>query len=308
MQVTDTDTGKRRASFSLRQYLDVGSGFIPYFMVLPIIIIILLIAVYPILDSIRLSLLDNPLIATGASFVGLRNYLQLVSDPQFQSSLGVTALFSVVSVALELGLGLGIAILINDTFPGRGLVRAAVLIPWAFPSLLTARIMSLMFNDRRGMATYILQQLHLLAPGDTLLRTSNGLVIVAIITDVWKATPFMAILILAGLQLIPRELYEAANTDGGNRFQNFWSITLPMITGPLLVALLFRTLDAFRVFDLFYILAGQQVQTLSSYSYYYLFSGSGTDFSRGLATAVLLFVIGLFISMIYLLLMRVTRD
>jgi ABC-type sugar transport system permease subunit len=304
INVHRTRTGVR---LRLREFLDRGNGIAPYFMVMPVLLIILLVAVYPIIDSILLSLLDNPLLNGGTEFVGLRNYLQLLHDSVFEAAIGTTIFFSIATVALETVFGFGIALLINGTFPGRGLVRAVILIPWAFPTIVSAQIWSLMFNDRRGIITSILQFLHLLAPGDTLLRTTPGIMTAAIITDVWKTTPFMAILILAGLQVIPGELYEAAEVDGSNRWQRFRSITLPMLTGPLLIALLFRTLDAFRVFDLFYILAGRQVLTLSSYAYYYMFSGSGNDFSIGVAAAVILFAGGLCISLVYVLLLRLMR-
>jgi ABC-type sugar transport system permease subunit len=148
-----------------------------------------------------------------------------------------------------------------------------------------------MYNDRTGIISYFLQVLHLLAPGDTLLRTDGGIITAAIIADVWKSTPFMALLLLAGLQVIPDELYESANVDGATRFQQFWTITLPMLNGPLTVALLFRTLAALGVFDLFYILGGNQVQSMSSYSYNYMFTRTSFDFPPGVAAAIILFVI-----------------
>jgi ABC-type sugar transport system permease subunit len=280
--------------------LDAGSGILPYFLILPTILVILLVAVYPIIDSIALSFLDNPLIASGSTFVGLRNYLTILSDPQFQGSIEITLVFSVVSVFIETILGFGVALLMNQVFPGRGLVRAAILVPWAFPTIVSGQIWLIMYNDQIGIITYILQQLHLLAPGDTLLRLPSTLVVAAIATDVWKTTPFMALLLLAGLQVIPNELYEAASVDGSSRWQQFWTITLPMLKNSLLIALLFRLLDALRVFDLFYIFTGggRQVQTIASYSYNNMFQGTTTDFAPGLAAAVVLFIICVIVSLI----------
>src|SRR5436853_702313 len=139
-----------------------------------------------------------------------------------------------------------------------------------------------------------MQQPHILAPGDSLLRTPNGLVTAAIIIDVWKTTPFMALLLLAGLQVIPPELYEASTVDGATGFQQFWTITMPMLNAPLTVALLFRTLAALGVFELFYILGGNQVQSMASYSYNYMFTRSTFDFPPGVAAAIVLFVIVIF--------------
>lgn len=290
----------------LRERLDVGSGLTPYFLVLPTILVILAVAAFPIINSLWLSLLDNPL-SPVVNVVGIRNYLQLFADSIFQKSIGTTFTFAIISVALETVLGLGIALLINGTFPGRGLVRASILVPWAFPTVISAQIWYLMYNDRTGIISYLLQLIHVLPAGGTLLQTSSGITAAAIITDVWKTTPFMALLILAGLQVIPAELYEAANVDGSTRFQQFWTITLPLLSGPLVIALLFRTLAAIGVFDLFYILAGNQVQTMASYSYNYMFTRSTFDFAPGVAASIVLFVIGLIISLLYVLLMRVTR-
>jgi len=221
----------------------------------------------------------------------LSNYIQLITNSQFRSSLSTTLIFTLIAVTLETIFGLGIALLLNETFPGRGLVRAAILVPWAFPVLLAAQMWFLMYNDRTGIISYFLQQIHLLAPGGTLLQTNSGIMIAAIIADVWKNTAFMAILLLAGLQVIPSEVYEASKVDGATRFQQFWTITLPMLNGPLTIALLFRTLASLGVFELFYILGGNQVQSMATYSYNYMFTRSTFDFPPGVAAAVVLFMI-----------------
>lgn len=295
---------------TLRQRLDLGSGVFPYFLVAPTLIIIALVAAYPIIDSVALSFLNNPLIPTGSTFVGLRNYLQVLSDPAFQGSVAVTVIFSVVSVALETVIGFGVALLMNKTFPGRGLVRTAILIPFAFPTIVSAQIWYLMFNAQNGVLTYILQSVHLLAPGDSLLRTTQGVVTAAVIIDVWKTTPFMALLLLAGLQVIPSELYEAASVDGSNRWQQFWSITFPLLRSALLIALLFRILDALRAFDLFYVLTGggRQIQTIALYSYANMFVGTTFDFSPGVAAAVILFIICAVVGVITVSLSRISQN
>lgn len=295
---------------TLRQRLDLGNGTFPYYLVAPTIIIIALVAAYPIIDSVRLSLLDNPLIPSGSTFVGLRNYISVIGDPAWQSSIGVTIIFSIVSVALETLIGFGVALLMNKTFPGRGLVRTAILIPFAFPTVVSATIWYLMFNAQNGVLTYLMQLVHILGPGDSLLRTTNGVVVAAVIIDVWKTTPFMALLLLAGLQVIPGELYEAASVDGSNRWQQFWSITFPMLRSALLIALLFRILDALRAFDLFYVLTGggRQVQTMALYSYYNMFIGTTFDFSPGVAAAVMLFLICTIVGIVTVSLSRISQN
>ncbi len=295
--------GKTSATQTLRQRLDAGNGLLPYALVAPVLIVILLVAVYPILDAIRLSLLDNPLLPSGSTFVGLRNYIQVICYPQFRGSIGWTLAFSVFSVALETFFGLLIALLINASFPGRGLVRAAILIPWAFPTIVSGRIWQLMYNDQTGIVTYILQGVHILPAGATLLQTNWGILTATVITDVWKTTPFMALLILAGLQVIPADLYEAASVDGSTRWQQFWTITLPLLKNSLLIALLFRALDAIRVFDLFYILAGNQVQTMATYSYDKMFTGTTFDFAPGIAASVILALFATVVAAIFVFLM-----
>lgn len=274
---------------------------LPYGLVAPVLIVILLVAIFPIIDAIRLSLLDNPLLPSGSDFVGLRNYIQVIGDPQFQGSIFWTIAFSVISVGLELILGLLIALLINASFPGRGLVRAAILIPWAFPTIVSGRIWQLMYNDQTGIVTYILQGVHILRPGSTLLQTNWGILAATVITDVWKTTPFMALLILAGLQVISADLYEAASVDGSSRWQSFWMITLPLLKNTLLIALLFRALDAIRVFDLFYILAGNQVQTMATYSYNKMFTGTTFDFAPGIAASVILAIFATVVAILFVL-------
>ncbi len=291
---------------TLRDRFDLGNGFSPYLLVLPTVIMILAVAGYPILNSIWLSMLDNPL-SPNAQFVGLSNYGHLFASSEFRGSISTTVVFTVIAVFFETIFGLGIALLINGTYPGRSLVRASILVPWAFPTVVSAQIWYLMYNDRTGIVSYILQVVHILPPGATLLQSSNGIIIASIITDVWKTTPFMALLILAGLQVIPTEMYEAASVDGSTRWQQFWSITLPMLMGPLVIALLFRTLASLGVFDLLYVLGGNQVQSVASYSYNNMFTRTTFDFAPGVAAAVFLFVAGLIISLLFVLLMRRTQ-
>jgi ABC-type sugar transport system permease subunit len=215
-----------------------------------------------------------------------------------------TLIFTVFSVIFEILLGLGVALLIHKNFRGRGLVRASILVPWAFPTIVSAQMWLLMYNDQVGIVTTILQWLHVLAPGDTLLGSTQGVIIAALITDIWKTTPFAALLLLAGLQVIPAELYEAVSIDGGSRWQKFWSVTLPLLQSQLLVTVLFRSLDAIRVFDLFYVFGGRAVPSMASYANLKMFAGTPGDFAPGVAAAVIVFLFGLIISLIVVTTMR----
>ena len=310
MATTQTAAAPITHRQTLRSRLDRGNGFFPYFLVAPTIIIIALVAVYPIIDSIRLSFLTNPLVPTNSTFAGTSNYTQIFGDPAFRGSVGLTFVFSIVSVALETIIGFAIALLMNQTFRGRGLVRTAILIPFAFPTIVSGQIWLLMFNAQNGVLTYLMQATHILAQGDSLLRTPSGLVTAAIIIDVWKTTPFMSLLILAGLQVIPNELYEAAGVDGSNRWQSFWTITLPMLRSALLIAIMFRILDALRAFDLFYILTGggREIQTVALYSYANMFQGTPQDFAPGVAAAVMLFIICAIVGIIMISASRVSQN
>jgi ABC-type sugar transport system permease subunit len=288
----------------LRGRLDMGSGLLPYFIVIPTLLVILVVGAYPIISAIWGSLFDNPTLPSGGTFIGLQNYATLLGNAVYRDAVSRTVIFTIVSVAFELVLGLGVALLINKTFPGRGLVRAAILVPWAFPTIVSAYMWALMYNDQTGIITYLLQKVHLLGPGDTLLGSSTGVIIAAVITDVWKTTPFMALLLLAGLQVIPTEMYEAASVDGSSRWQQFWSITLPMLKNVLLIALLFRLLDAIRVFDLFYAFGQQSAPSMASLSYFLMFARTSADFASGLAASVIIFIFGIVISLIMVSMMR----
>src|SRR5918999_5118251 len=180
-------------------------------MVLPALLIILIIAFFPILQAINLSLRQATVIQAGP-FVGLENYTEMFQNPDFLEGLTNTAIFTVVSVTLEFLIGLGIALAINQAFAGRGLVRAAILVPWAFPTVISAVMWRLMFQDQVGVINYVVNTLGIIS--QPILSDRTLLLIAAVGVDVWKTTPFMALLLLAGLQTIPGDVYEAARVDG----------------------------------------------------------------------------------------------
>src|SRR5215212_2875770 len=233
-------------------------------MILPALFIVLVVACYPVLYGIVLSFTDSTIIAFG-SFVGLENYVEMFQNPDFLKGLSNTVIFTVVSVAMEFVIGLAIALAINRAFRGRGLVRAAVLVPWAFPTVISAAMWRLMFQDQVGVVNYVANALGIIS--EPILSDDKLLLIGAILVDVWKTTPFMALLLLAGLQTIPGEVYEAARVDGANVMQRFFRITLPLLKGTILVAVLFRTLDSYRVYDLFWAMSNRELESLSTFVY-----------------------------------------
>ncbi|MED1201852.1 carbohydrate ABC transporter permease [Heyndrickxia acidicola] len=248
-------------------------------------------------------------LATGISqtvikpnFVGIQHYIDNLTNPRFWSSLKNTAIFTVISVFFETILGLGIALLINKAFVGRGLIRATILIPWAIPTAVSGYIWKFLYDGQNGVVALIFQKLGIVHNMADLLTSPAGAMFSVIFSDVWKTTPYMALLLLAGLQTIPESLYEAASIDGAGKWKQFTSITLPLLKTSLLVALLFRTLDAFRVFDLIYVLTGggpaNGTETVSLYAYKTMFSEM--DFGNGSALSVLVFICIAIISMIYI--------
>ncbi|MBL0386200.1 sugar ABC transporter permease [Tumebacillus sp. ITR2] len=236
------------------------------------------------------------------NFVGFTYYKQYFTDSRLWASLGNTVTFTLVSVFFELILGLWIAVLINKQFIGRGLVRAAVLIPWAIPTVISALMWKFMYDGQNGILAHVFYTIGLISDPGVLLTTKWGAMFSTIFADVWKTTPFMALLLFAGLQTIPESLYEAAEVDGATKRQQFFSITLPMLKTSILVALLFRTLDAFRVFDLVYVLTGggpaNSTETISIYAYKTMFAQM--NFGAGSALSVIVFLCVALISMGYI--------
>ncbi|MBQ1310685.1 MAG: sugar ABC transporter permease, partial [Blautia sp.] len=224
----------------------------------PALIVLCLMQGYPIIRTFWLSFhqmnLKKP--QTGFPLVGLANYMKVFSDSRAGVDIMFTLKFTVVTVALEMLIGFAAALIMNRAFRGRGFVRAAILVPWAIPTSVSAMMWKFIYNDQYGMFNDILYRLGIIDAYKAWLSTSSGSFMALVITDVWKTAPYMALLILAGLQMIDGGLYESAKLDGANVIQRFTNITLPMARQSLLVALLFRTMDAFRVFDLINVMTG----------------------------------------------------
>ena len=204
-----------------------------------------------------------------SNFQGLKAYKQLLGDTRFSKSLGSTLIFTVISVFFELVLGMALALIMNKAIKGIGIVRTTALIPWAIPTAVSALMWSYMYDGSSGIVAKLFADIGLIASPEQMLLSAGGAMSAAILADVWKTTPYMALLLLAGLQIIDSGLYESAMVDGSTPVRTFFSITLPLLKPSMLVALLFRTLDAFRVYDLIAVLTGgaQGTETLSIYAY-----------------------------------------
>ncbi len=236
-----------------------------------------------------------------ARFVGLENYLLLLSEPAFWQSLRFTLLFVLVSVALEFVLGLGFALTLNEALPGRGLLRVIVLVPWTIPIAVSARLWELVYNFDFGLFNAVIQRLGILDGPVNWLGDPAGAFTAIVISDVWKTTPFMALILLAGLSTIPEDLYRQAMIDGTHFVQRFRHVTLPMLKPAIVVALLFRTIDAIRIFDLVYVLTGGgpggATTSLSLHAFHYYVSG---DFGYGSAVSMVVFLLAGILSVFYI--------
>jgi len=273
-----------------------------YLFVAPALILIAAIAFFPILQSIWYSLTNYlPTFPdSGSKFVGLDNYKTLLQDNEFSTALRYTLLFMVISVIFEFLLGLVFALVLNQKFRGRGLVRAAVLVPWAFPTVISAVVWrDLLWQNNTGAIPALAHWLHLTSADWAPLASKGTLLFAMLVIDIWKTAPFEALLLLAGLQVIPDDVYEAARVDGAGVFQRFWYITLPLLKPAILVAVLFRTLDAWRVFDMFQVVAGSRLESISTYSFNQLVV-SAINFPVGVAGSVVVFLGAGVISLVFI--------
>jgi trehalose/maltose transport system permease protein len=238
-----------------------------WLFVTPMIVVMLLVAGWPLARTFWFSLTDADLKdLTAAKFVGLDNFVGaygVLADPDWWHAVLNTLKFSIVSVALETVLGLVVALVLDADFPGRTLVRTAVLVPWAIPTIVSAKMWAWMMNDQFGVLNHVLVGLHLISKPLAWTADPSLAMASVIMVDVWKTTPFMALLILAALQMLPKDCYEAARVDGVPPLKVFLRVTLPLIRPALTVAVIFRALDALRVFDLIYVLTSNSKDTVS---------------------------------------------
>jgi multiple sugar transport system permease protein len=285
-----TPSRARATPFSARDRL---TG---YLLAAPAAALLVCVALFPILFAAWLSLHRLILILRERRLVGLANYEYLLHDQRFWTALGNTAFFAVFSVTAELVLGLAIARLLASAAPGQRLLRAAILVPWAIPAAVSGKIWAWLFNPEYGLFTRVL-------PGSiNWLGTPGYAMPAAIVVDVWKTVPFVALLLFAALRSIPEDLYRAAELDGASPWRIFRSITLPLLKPTLAVVLVLRTLDAFRVFDAIYVLTAggpaNTTETLAIYTYKTLMDSG--NFGYGSTLAIATFLCVLVISVAYL--------
>jgi len=275
-----------------------------WLLLIPMLLVLTAVAGWPLSRTIYFGFTDASLSDFDArQWVGFANYLSvlqmpggrviydgLLVDPVWWRAVWNTLRFTLLSVTAEAILGTIVALVLNCEFRGRGIVRAAVLVPWAIPTIVSAKMWQWMLNDQFGILNDILLKLGLIDTKVAWTANPDTAMLAVLIVDIWKTTPFMALLVLAALQMIPKELYEVARLDGASPWQVFWKVTLPLMRPALMVAVIFRGLDAFRIFDLIYVLTPNNVQTksMSVFARENLFEFD--KFAYGSAASTMLFV------------------
>ena len=301
----------------LKQRLAAARWFL-----IPMLLALAIVAGWPLLRSIYFSFTNASLTDLyGAKWVGLKNYLSwttlksgktiysgLLVDPVWWNAVGNTLRFAVTSVFFEAVFGMIVALVLNADFRGRGIVRAAILIPWAVPTIVSAKMWAWMLNDQFGILNDLGMRLGLLSQKVAWTASTDTAMTAVLIVDIWKTTPFMALLILAGLQMVPKDIYEAAEIDGVHPVKQFFRITLPLVRPALMVAIIFRLLDAMRIFDLIYVLTPNSAatKTMSVVSRENLFDFD--KFAYGSAQSTLLFLSIALMTGLYIWLGRVRFD
>lgn len=274
----------------------------------PMLIVMGLLTAWPLLRTIWLSFTDAALIGTGGeiNYVGIENYLYALTDPDFLASILRTLYFTVVSVALEGIIGVLVALLLNQNFYGRSVLRVLVILPWALPTIVNAMMWRLNFNPDYGSINALLTQLGIIDGYRSWLGSPDSALNAVMLADVWKNYPLVTLMTLAAMQSIPDDLFEAARLDGASAFRRFRAITFPAIVGPLSVALILRTIDAFKIFDIIYVMTRggpvDSTKTLSFFvyreSFSYLRAGSGAAYAI-LMTLMCSILIALYMAMLY---------
>src|SRR5215213_5539555 len=282
-----------------------------WLLLLPALAAVAFVALYPLGQTIYYSFTDQQFLAgiEPTHWVGLENYKDLIHDTLFRNAVVLTVKFTLITVTFEFVLGMIIALVVNSGFKGRGVMRAVMLVPWAIPTVISAQMWKWMYNDVYGVVNDLLVTTLGILPANVawLADPATALFAVAAV-DVWKTTPFVALLLLAGLQVIPEDLYEAAEVDGASVLQQFWKITLPLLKPAILVTLIFRTLDALRVFDVFYVFFGNRpdTQTMAIYAQSTIVGDGHVGYGAAISVAIFL-IIAIFV-VIYVTVNRAVSD
>jgi multiple sugar transport system permease protein/N,N'-diacetylchitobiose transport system permease protein len=276
-------------------------------LLLPSLIVVFGIVVYPLLRTLYTSFfkVDSPF-PGHYPFAGLDNYRQTFGSADFWAAIRRTAYFTIVSTWFELIVGLLLALLLNVRFRGRAILRSIVILPWALPTIVNGMMWRWIYNPEYGALNALLTQLHIISSYRSWLGRPFLALNMVIVADVWKTTPLAAFLLLAGLSTIPRDLYEAARVDGAGAIRSFFSVTLPLLVPTILIVLVVRTIEAFKVFDIIYVMTrggpANGTQTIAIYAYIQAFSNQLFGYGGALAYVIAMFILGF--AIVYMRLLR----
>ncbi|WP_454747334.1 carbohydrate ABC transporter permease [Ciceribacter selenitireducens] len=281
-----------------------------WLLMLPLLAVMIAVIGWPMADTLRLSFTDAKLVGSHGDFVGLSNYSRMLGGASFQNALVTTALFSVISVAAEIVLGVLAALLLNQQFRGRTILRALMILPWALPTVVNATLWRLIYNPEYGALNSALTQIGMLDAYRSWLGEPGTALTALIVADCWKNFPLVALIALAALQAVPRDITAAAMMDGAGAFARFRFVIMPYLAGPLMVALVLRTIEAFKVFDIIWVMTrggpANSTRTLSILVYQEAFSFQRAGSGASLALIVTLLVTVL--SLVYVLLIRKSSE
>jgi trehalose/maltose transport system permease protein len=296
---------RRRRTKLQRRQTRIG-----WLLLIPSLAVVAFVAIYPLGKTVYQSFTNQEFLAgiTPTKWVGLENYRTLWHDTIFRDAVVQTIKFTLITVSFEFVLGLIIALVVNSNFKGRGLMRAVMLVPWAIPTVVAAKMWQWMLDDVYGVVNDAGVRLHLISHSHAWISDPATSLASVSAVDIWKTTPFVALLLLAGLQVIPGDVYEAASVDGASKWQQFWRITLPLLRPAILVTLIFRTLDALRVFDVFNVFFGNRadMQTMATFDQSTIVGDGHVGYGSAVSVAIFL-IIAVFV-VIYVTFMRVTEE
>jgi trehalose/maltose transport system permease protein len=283
---------------------------VAWLLLVPALAVVAFVAMYPLGKTVYYSFTNQEFLAgiEPTKWVGLQNYKDLWHDTIFRHAIWTTIKFTLITVGFELVLGMIIALVVNSSFKGRGAMRAVMLVPWAIPTVVAAQMWRWMLDDTFGVVNDAGVRLHILSHSHAWISDPSTSLASVCAVDIWKTTPFVALLLLAGLQVIPSDLYEAASVDGASTLQQFRRITLPLLLPAILVTLIFRTLDALRVFDVFFVFFGNRIdtQTMATDAQSTIVGDGHVGYGSAMSVAIFL-IIGLFV-VIYMTVMRVAEE
>ncbi len=265
-----------------------------WLLMLPLLAVMICVIGWPMFETVRLSFTDAKLVGTGGEFVGIANYVKMLSSSNFQRAFWTTTWFSLISVTAEMVLGVLAALLLNQQFYGRTILRALLILPWALPTVVNATLWRLIYNPEYGALNSLLTQLGIISEYQSWLGEPSAAMTALIVADCWKNFPLVALIALAALQAVPRDITAASLVDGAGPLNRFRFVILPYLAGPLMVALVLRTIEAFKVFDIIWIMTrggpANSTRTLSILVYQEAFSFQRAGSGASLALIVTLIV------------------